>query len=235
LNDNIAVWLVEDDEAVGEQALGALSRRGFEVTWFRDGSAMHKQGGTNFPDIFLIDINLPGQSGIDLTRSLRRMTAKPIILITGRADVRDRVEGLESGADDYIIKPVHYDEVVARIHSNLRRSGRTAAALPGGRLEFGNLCLDSAAATVTSNDGHKAKLSPGEARLLAYLLRHANTTLSRAEIFEFVHGRPLETDDKSVDVYIHRLRKVLSTLEPDWQHIKNERGKGFRMEPSPKR
>jgi DNA-binding response OmpR family regulator len=206
------VLVAEDDRAIRELLTHHLQREGFTVVGCSDGHAAlrHARGAA---DLLVLDVGLPGVDGYDVIRTLRREErALPIVLLTARTEEIDRVIGFELGADDYIAKPFSPREVVARVKSILRRSGR-ALPPPGPVLRFGRLEID-ARAREARVDGIDVKLKPREFALLMELAGNAGVALSRDWLLQRVWGFDFSGDERTIDVHVHRLR---AKIEEPWR------------------
>jgi DNA-binding response OmpR family regulator len=206
------ILVAEDDRPVRELLTHHLEREGFAVVGVPDGhAALRRARGA--ADLLVLDVALPGVDGYDVVRTLRREERSvPIVMVTARSDEIDRVLGFELGADDYICKPFSPREVVVRIKSILRRSGR---ALPqaGPVLRFGRLEID-AGAREARVDGTDVKLKPREFELLMELAGNAGVALSRDWLLQRVWGFDFNGDERTIDVHVHRLR---AKIEEPWQ------------------
>jgi two-component system phosphate regulon response regulator PhoB len=179
------------------------------------------------PDLVLLDWMLPGMSGIDLARRLRhdkRTKAVPIILLTARSDEQDKLQGLDTGADDYITKPFSPRELNARIKAVLRRR---APQMTDDVVQIGELRLDPASHRITGN-GQPVELGPTEFRLLHFLMTHPERVHSRAQLLDHVWGDHVFVEERTVDVHIRRLRKALEPTKLD-RLIQTVRGTGYRL------
>ncbi len=197
--------LVEDDEMIGESLRAALRRHGFAADWVRDGRAADAVlAGERF-DAVLLDLGLPHKSGLDVLRALRaRGDATPVIVLTARDALTDKVRGLDSGADDYLVKPFELDELLARLRAVQRRgSGRTAPVL-----QVADLRLDPATREV-SRDGRPVVLSAREFALLQALMERPGAILSRAQLEDRLYGWGEELESNAISVYMHQLRRKL--------------------------
>ncbi len=212
--------LVEDDPMIGAGVQSGLRQEGHTVDWVRDGKAAELALASGVHEMLLLDLGLPHKSGLELLSGLRRQGLDlPVLVITARDSVADRVKGLDVGADDYLVKPFDLDELSARIRALMRR--RAGRASP--RIEHGPLTLDPATHQVTLN-GDPLALSAREFALLHALLEQPGVPLSRAQLEERLYGWNEEVESNTVEVYIHALRRKLGA---EW--IRNVRGVGYRI------
>ena len=220
------ILVVEDEQAIREMIVFHLSRAGFETLEAGDCRNARQLLADEQPDLALIDWMLPDISGLELTRMLKRdkdYEDLSIIMLTARAEERDKVSGLEGGADDYITKPFSPRELVARIQAVLRRSnGRGDETIEAGVLE-----LDTAGHRVLSA-GEEIKLGPTEYRLLQFLMTHPDRVYSRTQLLDRVWGANVYVEERTVDVHVRRLRKALSEQHAD-DYIQTVRGAGYRF------
>jgi len=224
--------LVVDDDAEIRQLLKAyLETHGLRASTAADGKAMWDVLDKKTIDLIVLDLMLPGESGLSLCRRLCADSHIPVILLTALGEETDRIVGLEMGADDYLAKPFNPRELLARIHSVLRR----ARALPGsseqtkqkGRLHFANWTLDTVARHLISADNLVVPLSGGEYRLLTVFLDRPNRVLSRDQLLELVSGKEALPYDRSIDVQVGRLRKRLGDDSREPRLIKTVRSAGY--------
>jgi two-component system, OmpR family, response regulator len=215
--------LVEDDTMIGEAIRSGLKRDGFTVDWVRDGESAAQVLRAEEFDLLLLDLGLPRKSGLEVLTAVRaRGLEIPVLIITARDAVSDRVQGLDAGADDYLVKPFDLDELAARIRALLRRkSGRTAPAV-----EHLGVILNPATHAVT-RAGREIALSPKEFALLQLLMERPGTILSRARLEERLYGWGEEVESNAVEVHIHGLRRKLGA-----DYILNVRGVGYRVRPA---
>jgi len=199
--------LVEDDPILGNGIEVGLKQAGFAVDWARDGRAAQLALQTTEYELVVLDLGLPRISGMELLQQLRgKGSDLPVLLLTARDTVRDRVAGLEAGADDYLVKPFDLAELVARIRALLRRAhGRSIDAI-----RYRDLVLVPDSLTVTRGDQSIA-LSARECAILVDLLEHRGSALSRARLEESLYGWNEEIDSNAVEVHIHNLRKKLGS------------------------
>ena len=214
--------LVEDDAMIGEAIREGLRREGFTVDWVHDGESASQVLRTEAFDLLLLDLGLPRKGGLEVLTAARAYGQElPVLIITARDAVSDRVQGLDAGADDYLVKPFDLDELAARIRALLRRkSGRTAPAI-----EHRGVVLNPARHSVM-RDGREVALSPKEFALLQLLMERPGTILSRARIEERLYGWGEEVESNAVEVHIHGLRRKLGA-----DYILNVRGVGYRVPP----
>ena len=210
--------LVEDDPMIGAGTQKGLRQDGFSVDWVRDGSSAEAALRANTYDTLLLDLGLPRKSGDALLEAIRRAGNDiPVIIVTARDAVGDRVAGLDRGADDYIVKPFDLDELAARIRAVRRRhAGRAQSAIRAGPVTF-----DPATRRVTLN-GKEAALSGRELAALEALLDRPGAILSRAQLEERIYGWGEEVESNAVEVHIHALRRKLGA-----GFIKTVRGVGY--------
>jgi two-component system response regulator QseB len=212
--------LVEDDPMIGDSAQKGLRQDGFAVDWVRDGQAAELALRTTDYDLMLLDLGLPRKDGMAVLKSLRRSGSTiPVLILTARDGVRDRVRGLDSGADDYLVKPFDLDELAARVRALLRRRGGRADP----EIAYGELVLNPATREAKLA-GATLALSARELSLLEALLDRPGAILSRAQLEERVYGWGEEVESNAVEVHIHSLRKKLGA-----DFIKNVRGVGYKV------
>ena len=210
--------LVEDDPMIGAGVQRGLKQDGHTVDWVRDGAAAELAIADGVYEVILLDLGLPRKSGLELLAGLRRKgVVTPVLVITARDSVADRVKGLDAGADDYLVKPFDLDELSARIRALTRRHGGRASPV----IEAGPLVLDPAKHMVTLG-GTPVALSKREFSLLHALMKQPGRPLSRAQIEENLYGWDEEIESNAVEVYIHSLRRKLGT-----DTIRNVRGVGY--------
>ncbi|HYC08369.1 MAG TPA: response regulator transcription factor [Steroidobacteraceae bacterium] len=214
--------LVEDDRMIGEAIRAGLKREGFTVDWVHDALAAAQVLRSDPFELMLLDLGLPGGDGLKLLKTLRgRGETLPVLIITARDAVSDRVAGLDAGGDDYLTKPFDLDELAARIRALLRRrAGRSSPAI-----EHLGVVLEPATHRVTQ-EGAEVALSPREFALLQLLLERPGAILSRTQIEERLYGWGEEVESNAVEVHIHGLRRKLGA-----QFILTVRGVGYRVRP----
>ena len=212
------VLLVEDDTMVGESVRKGLRQEGFAVDWVEDGAAAELALATGVYDLLLLDLGLPKKAGMEVLASLRqKKSTLPVMLITARDAVADRVKGLDAGADDYLVKPFDLDELAARARALVRRRAGNAESV----LRSGELTLNPATHQA-EYQGKSLTLSGREFGLLQALIERPGAVLSRAQLEEKLYGWQEEVGSNTVEVYIHALRKKLGA-----EFIKTVRGVGY--------
>ena len=221
------ILLVEDEAEVREMVGRVLSREGFDMVTAADAPEGRLRISEKVPDLMLVDWMLPGTSGIEFVRQCRRdeLTAEvPVIMLTARAQENDRVQGLETGADDYVTKPFSPRELAARIRAVLRRtSGQDAE----GTLTAGRLSLSTASHRVYVEDT-PVDVGPTEFRLLRFFMSHPERVYSRAQLLDQVWSREVFVEERTVDVHVLRLRKLLRPFGLD-AAVQTVRGVGYRF------
>lgn len=221
------VLIVEDEPAIREMVAFALRKAGIEPIQAGDARSAHSAIVESPPDLILLDWMLPGTSGIDFARRLRKedLTREiPIIMLTARGEEADRVSGLESGVDDYVVKPFSARELLARIKAVMRRvKGELGTEL----IELGGIRIDQAAQRVYRGENANA-IGPTEYRLLLFFITHAERVYSRSQLLDHVWGGSVYVEERTVDVHIRRLRKTLEPFQCD-NLIQTVRGAGYRF------
>lgn len=214
------VLIVDDEPQIIDMLQMGFVYEGFQVGIATTGPEAIHQVSEQKPDIVILDLMLPGYNGLEVTRQLRRSNDVPIIMLTARDEVDDRVTGLDSGADDYITKPFAFRELMARTRAVLRRHGKNAADI----LEFQDITLDRGTYIVTLHD-QPVDLTPREFNLLELFLMHPKQVLSRDVIISRVWGYDYTGDDNIVEVYIRHLREKLQDTPP--RLLQTIRGVGY--------
>jgi len=220
------ILVVEDEVAIQELLRYSLEQAAFEVVVADSAEAALGEIHEQLPAMVLLDLMLPGMSGATLAKRLRseaRTRDLPLIMVTARAAEADRVQGLDTGADDYVSKPFSPKELIARIRAVLRRR---APHLAGDPVEIGPVRLDPASRTVTC-EGKAVTLGPTEFELLQYLMNHPNRALSRDQLLNALRGDHRFLEDRTIDVYIRRLRAGLGPLGDSL--IETVRGIGYKL------
>jgi len=223
----ISVLVIDDESSIREMIRFALGKSGMSVRCAADArDALAKINETS-PDILLLDWMMPNMSGVELTRRLRKdpLTSEiPIIMLTARVADDDKVVGLNSGADDYIVKPFSPRELIARINAVLRRSDAGGAE---GKITAGSITIDTASRQVFL-DQTPTHIGPTEYRLLEFFMTHVNRAYSRSQLLDHVWGTNVFLEERTVDVHIRRLRKVLELAKLD-HYIQTVRSHGYRF------
>jgi DNA-binding response OmpR family regulator len=213
--------VVEDDDALRSVLVRGLGEEGFAVVAVPDGRGALEHAGERL-DALIVDIGLPDADGRDVCQALRASgVAAPVLFLTARDALTDRLSGFSAGGDDYVIKPFHFDELVARLHALLRRSGADAA------VTVGELRLDPLRHTV-AGDGREAGLTPTEFRLLATLAAHPERLVRRRELVRAAWPEGAIVHDNTLDQYVARLRRKLREIGSD-ARIVTARGLGYRL------
>ncbi|MEM7191874.1 MAG: response regulator transcription factor [Pseudomonadota bacterium] len=216
--------VVEDDPDPNRQLVTALGEAGYAVDTAFDGEEGHFLGDTEPYDAVVLDIGLPKKDGLSVLEEWRREERKmPVLILTARERWSDKVAGMDAGADDYVAKPFHMEEVLARLRALLRRSAGHAS----NDIMCGPLALDTKAARVTV-DGQAIKLTSPEYRVLHYLMMQRDRVVSRTELVEHLYEQDFDRDSNTVEVFIGRLRKKLPV-----DLIKTVRGLGYRLTDDP--
>jgi DNA-binding response OmpR family regulator len=224
------ILVVDDDPRIRQMLMRYFEGEGYRVTAVADGTAMRRVLQQAPVSIILLDLVLPGsEDGLSLAREIRANSNVPIIMLTGRDDVVDRIVGLEIGADDYIAKPFHLREVLARLRTVLRRQAPVSAVAEPSRdvLEFDGYSLDLGRRRLLAASGSEIVLTTGEFDILAVLVGQPGHVFSRETLMDRTRGRTLEAFDRTIDAQIARLRKK---IEPDSKQpalIKSVRGVGY--------
>ncbi|CAN0598324.1 unnamed protein product [Ectocarpus sp. 12 AP-2014] len=225
--DQPGVLVVEDEPAQREVLVYNLEAEGFDVAKAETGDEALVLVQETQPDVIILDWMLPGVSGIEICRRLKTNTATrgiPVIMLTARSEEADRVRGLETGADDYVVKPYSVIELMARVRTQLRR---VRPASVGEQLEYDDISLDAETHRVT-RDGKSLKLGPTEFRLLSTFMEKPGRVWSREQLLDRVWGRDIYVDTRTVDVHIGRLRKALCAQGGE-DPLRTVRGAGYAL------
>jgi two-component system OmpR family response regulator len=214
--------VVEDDPDLNRQLVTALSDAGYAVDSASDGEDGHHLGDSEPYDAIVLDLGLPKMDGISVLESWRRNgKMMPVLILTARDRWSDKVQGFDAGADDYVAKPFHMEEVLARIRALLRRSAGHAT----NELTCGPVTLDTRSSRVSVN-GNPVRLTSHEYRLLAYLMHHGGRVVSRTELVEHLYDQDFDRDSNTIEVFVGRLRKKLGI-----DVIQTVRGLGYMLSP----
>ncbi|MEN8177851.1 MAG: response regulator transcription factor [Pseudomonadota bacterium] len=218
------VLIVEDEADIREPLVGRLEQEGYTVDAAADGREGLFLGREYAIDVGIVDIGLPVMSGIEVIRELRKQDKHfPILILTARGNWQDKVEGLEAGADDYLVKPFHVEELLARLNALLRR----AAGWSQPVLSCGPIELDTRTQSVTLNNA-PVELTAYEYKVLEYLMLHAGEVISKTDLTEHIYDQDWDRDSNVIEVFVRRLRKK---LDPDeiYKPIETLRGRGYRF------
>ena len=224
------VLIVEDDRNIAELLQMYLEKEGYAVTIANDGG----QGLAKFraikPDMVLLDVMMPVMDGWEVCKAIRAEAQTPIIMLTAKSETSDKVQGLRSGADDYITKPFEMREVLARVEAVLRRTSGNSADKKARRLVFDKLTIDMDAFELTV-DGKKVDTPPKEMELLFFLASSPNRVYTRNQLLDDVWGFDYFGDSRTVDVHVKRLREKLEDVSSEWS-LKTVWGVGYKFEAS---
>lgn len=213
--------LAEDDRLLGDGIVVTLSEAGYATDWVTDGQAAESALQTETYALLILDLGLPKLSGIDVLKGVRQRGQDiPVLILTARDTVTDRVQGLDCGADDYLVKPFDMDELNARLRALLRRSGGRSNPV----IEHGDIVMDPAAHVVTQS-GHAVDISPREFAVLRMLLENRSKVMSRARLEEGLYSWGDEVESNAVEVYVHHLRRKLGA-----PLIRTIRGVGYTID-----
>jgi len=227
------ILVVDDDPQIRQLIVRYLIENGFRASGARDGREMREAVAGADVDLLVLDLMLPGTSGLELCRELRQQSAIPIIMLTAKGSETDRIVGLELGADDYLPKPFNPRELLARIKAVLRRrfNSSSLAAPSSGKLEFARWILDVTRRELVSPAGALVELSTGEYDLLLALVENPQRVLSRERLLDLARNRAAGSFDRSIDVQISRLRRKIEG-DSGPQIIKTIRGVGYMFVPA---
>ncbi|MFA7554486.1 MAG: response regulator transcription factor [Spongiibacteraceae bacterium] len=218
------ILIIEDENTIRQQLTEAMIAHGFTVDNAKDGREGLYMASEYLFDLAIIDLGLPEISGIDVISQLREKGKTfPILILTARSDWQDKVEGLEAGADDYVSKPFHMEEIIARVNALLRRSTGNASST----LNYPPLTINTAT-KIASIDGQDMTLTSYEYNTLEYLVHHAGKVVSKSELTDHLYNQDFDRDSNVIEVFIGRLRKKIdadNTLKP----IATVRGQGYRF------
>lgn len=222
------ILIIEDEATIVDLIAFNLKREGFSVDTAYDGNEGLRKALEGNADLILLDVMLPGMNGFDVLRELRKTSDVPVIMVTAREEERDKVLGLETGADDYVTKPFSVKELVARIRANTRRkSGESKTA--GDRKNFGPYTLDTGMQAVL-RDGKPVELTQREYDLVCYFLDSVGKVVSREELMKKVWGYDYYGDLRAVDVAMRRLREKLEDDPANPRHFMTKRGAGYYLQ-----
>jgi len=234
-HDNGHILIVDDQREICDLVQEYLASEGYRVSTAHDGTGMRRVIAQDPVDLVILDLMLPGEDGLTLARSLREESSVGIIILTGRGETVDRIIGLEMGADDYLPKPFHLRELLARVKSVLRRASnrsadRQAALRP--RARFAGWNLDLSTRELLSPSGEEVRLTTGEFDLLAAFVNNANQVLTRDRLLDLARNREAGPFDRTIDVQVGRLRRKLEDDPQRPTMIKTVRGSGYIFTPT---
>lgn len=235
MNESGHILVVDDQQEICDLVREYLTDEGFRVTTANDGAGMREAIARDSVDLVILDLVLRGEDGLQLARDLRSQSDVGIIMLTGRGETVDRIIGLEMGADDYLSKPFHLRELLARVRSVLRRGatrGAERAATSRERMRFAGWTLDLASRELLSPSGEDVRLTTGEFELLAAFVNHANQVLSRDRLLDLSRHREAGPFDRTIDVQVGRLRRKLEDDPKTPTMIKTVRGGGYIFTPA---
>ncbi|MBO3274221.1 response regulator transcription factor [Pseudomonas schmalbachii] len=213
--------LVEDNVPLADELLASLTRQGYAVDWLADGRDAAVQGASEPYDLIVLDLGLPGKPGLDVLREWRGQgLATPVLILTARASWAERIDGLKAGADDYLTKPFHPEELSLRIQALLRRAHGLANQ---SHLDVAGLRLDEGRQSVVQ-DGREIDLTAAEFRLLRYFMLHPGQLLSKSHLAEHLYDGETERDSNVIEVHVNHLRRKLGR-----EVIETRRGQGYRF------
>jgi two-component system OmpR family response regulator len=215
----VRLLLVEDDTALVQSLKKDLQQAGYAVDVADNGVDAEYLGKENIYDVVVLDLGLPQRSGMEVLQHWRAAgNSTPVIVLTARDAWHERVDGFKAGADDYLGKPFHLEELLARLNAVLHRSKQ----IPGGHLQVGGLCLDEERQTLTTSDGQTHALTGTEFRMLRYFLLHPDRLLSKSTLMEHVYDFDADKDSNVIEVYVKRLREIVGK-----DRIVTRRGQGY--------
>ena len=235
MSDNGHILVVDDQKEICDVVQEYLTGEGYRVSTAHDGTGMRRVLGQHHIDLVILDLMLPGEDGLTLARSLRNESGIGIIILTGRGETVDRIIGLEMGADDYLPKPFHLRELLARVKSVLRRV-QSRVGEPGQPVRtnarFAGWSLDLSSRELMSPAGEEVRLTTGEFDLLAAFVNNPNQVLSRDRLLDLARNREAGPFDRTIDVQVGRLRRKLEDDPQNPSMIKTVRGSGYIFTPT---
>ena len=235
MSEPAQLLIVDDDREIRDLVTRFLSRHGYTVVSARDSVELSGAIGTHRVDLIILDVMLPGKSGLDICRELRATSHVPILMLTAMGEETDRIVGLEMGADDYLAKPFNPRELLARVRAILRRAGAQAAvtgtSAPRKRLRFAGWQLDLNRRRLESPDGLMIDLTTGEYELLLAFAEHPQRVLNRNQLLDLARGRDATPFDRSVDVQVSRIRRKIESDPKTPAMIITVRGDGYMFTP----
>jgi len=235
MSDNGHILVVDDQQEICDVVREYLTSEGYRVSTAHDGAGMRRVLSQSPAELVILDLMLPGEDGLTLARSLRSQSGIGIIILTGRGETVDRIIGLEMGADDYLPKPFHLRELLARVKSVLRRvqsRGEEGLQQTRSHAKFAGWNLDLSSRELLSPAGRGVRLTTGEFDLLAAFVNHANQVLSRDRLLDLARNREAGPFDRTIDVQVGRLRRKLEDDPQNPSLIKTVRGSGYIFTPT---
>lgn len=221
------ILIVEDDPDIRTLVADLLRREGFAVEAAESAAEMDSVLARLRPDLFILDLMLPGEDGLSVCRRIRAGDGAPILMLTAKSDEIDRVVGLEMGADDYLAKPFGPRELLARVRALLRRSAMSTLTQPARRFAFDSFVIDLDARTLVAGEGGELALTSAEFDLLACFVQRPRRVLTRDQILDFTRGRSADPFDRTVDMLVSRLRRKLEAVRPQADFIRTVRNGGY--------
>jgi two-component system OmpR family response regulator len=235
MTENGHILIVDDQQEICDVVQEYLTGEGYRVSTAHDGAGMRRVLAQSHVDLVILDLMLPGEDGLTLARSLRSESGIGIIILTGRGETVDRIIGLEMGADDYLPKPFHLRELLARVKAVLRRAHDRTAETPHpgrSRVRFAGWNLDLSSRELLSPSGEEVRLTTGEFDLLSAFVNNANQVLSRDRLLDLARNREAGPFDRTIDVQVGRLRRKLEDDPQNPTLIKTVRGSGYIFTPT---
>jgi two-component system OmpR family response regulator len=226
------ILIVEDDEEIGRLIKGLLEKEGYQVKIATNANEMTGAFARGQPDLLILDLMLPGEDGLSICRRLRANSAVPILMLTAKAEDIDRVIGLEMGADDYLGKPFHPRELLARVKAILRRANGQITKANSRKYTFGDFTIDLDERRLSTATGTPVPLTSAEFDLLACFVLRPRRVLSRDQLLDWTRGRMADPLDRTIDMSISRLRKKLEAAAPDAAVITTVRNNGYLLVPA---
>lgn len=221
------IYVVDDEENIRNLIKKYLEKDGYEVELFEGGEALLARMNMSLPNLILLDVMMPGMDGYDTLREIKKIANTPVIMVTAKEDVTDKVIGLELGADDYMTKPFDGKEMVARVKAVLRRLKGADQPEPQAKVELDNLTVNLYNYVVTFN-GEDYELPPKEIELLYYLASNPNRVFTREQLLDKIWGYDFFGETRTVDVHIKRLREKFDKPDNEWE-IKTVWGVGYKF------
>jgi DNA-binding response OmpR family regulator len=233
MTDTAHILVVDDEADIRASLEEYLTLHGLSVAVAEGGEAMRARVAERAPDLVVLDLRMPGEDGLTLSRWLRANTRCGILMLTAIADPVDRVVGLEMGADDYMAKPFHPRELLARIRTVLRRVGEAAPAAeaPASRVRLGRCWLDLETSSLVADDGTEEPLTATEFDLLKAFAANPNRVLTRDDLLSLAGSRTTDPFDRSIDIRINRIRRKVEVDPGNPKVIRTVRGSGYVFEP----